>query len=120
MGAFGPKRLLLVSLTLAAPSAFASNFATCLLDNLPGTQNDIAASAVYQVCQGKHPGLIAAVAQGSGRGMFGFDSGAECTAKKAADARSNRAAVMVGVACRRLYDKATLTYEEAYGLPSKR
>jgi len=111
---------ILVVLTIAVSPAWADNFATCILDKMPGTQNDIAASAVYQVCQGKHPGLIAAVAQGSGRGMFGFDSGAECTAKKAADARSNRAAVMVGVACRKLYDKATLTYEEAYGLPSKR
>lgn len=89
---------------LCSPAAFAANFATCILDKMPGTQNDIAASAVYQVCQGKHPGLIAAVAQGSGRGIFAFDSGAECTAKKAGETRSQRAAMLVGVACRRLYD----------------
>jgi hypothetical protein len=90
-------------LTLAVP-AFAANFATCLLDKLPGTQNDVAAQAIYQVCNSKHGG-IQTVAQGSGRGLFGYDSGAECTAKVAADTRSNQAARMIGVACRKLYDK---------------
>ena len=91
-------------LLLCSPAAYAANFATCILDKMPGTQNDIAASAVYQVCQGKHPGLFGSIAQGSGRGIFGFDSGAECTAKKAGDTRSQRAAVLIGVACRKLYD----------------
>jgi len=85
--------------------AFAANFATCLLDKLPGTANDVAAQAVYQVCLAEHPGGINAVAQGSGRGMFAFKTGAECTAKKAGETRSNRAAVLVGVACRKLYDE---------------
>ena len=53
----------------------------------------------------ENPGGIEAVAQGSGRGWFGFKSGAECTAKKAAQTRSNRAAVLVGVSCRKLYDE---------------
>jgi len=98
-------RLMLATLALAASPAFAANFATCLLDKLPGTQNDVAASAVYQVCTSEHPGGINAVAQGSGRGMFSFKSGAECTAKKAGETRSNQAAAMVGAACRRLYDE---------------
>jgi len=37
--------------------------------------------------------------------MFAFKTGAECTAKKAGETRSNRAAVLVGVACRKLYDE---------------
>lgn len=86
-------------LTLAAPA-----FAACLLDKLPGTQNDVAAQAIYQVCNSKHGG-IQTVAQGSGRGLFGYDSGAECTAKVAADTRSNQAARMIGVVCRKLYDE---------------
>ena len=99
-------RLLIAALTLIfSPATFAANFATCILDKMPGTQNDIAASAVYQVCQGKHPGLFSSVVQGSGRGIFGFDSGAECTAKKAGDTRSQRGAVLIGVACRKLYDE---------------
>ena len=102
-------------LALVAAQAQAANYATCLLDKLPGTQNDVAAQANMQVCLGKHRGGIEAAPQGEGRGLFGFNSGAECTAKKAGDTRSNQAAVMIGVACRKLYDKPTFTYEEAFG-----
>ena len=100
-----PRHLALV-LTLAAAPAFAADFATCLLDRLPGVANDTAAYATRQVCLGKHPGGIEAVMQGSGRGLLGFDSGAECTAKKAGDTRSNQAALLIGMACRKLYDEA--------------
>lgn len=92
-------------LALAATQAHAANYATCLLDKLPGTQNDVAAQASMQVCLDKHPGGIEVIPQGKGRGLFGFNSGAECTAKNAGETRSNRAAVLIGVACRRLYDK---------------
>ena len=98
------RRPITALLLAACSSAWAANYATCLLDKLPGTQNDVAAQAIYQVCNSKHGG-IQTVAQGSGRGLFGYDSGAECTAKKAADTRSNRAAHMIGVACRKLYDE---------------
>jgi len=90
--------------TIAAP-ALAANMATCLLDKLPGTQNDVAAQAVFQVCSGEHPGGIQAVPQGDGRGMLGFKSGPECTVKRASDTRSTRAAELIGMACRRLYDE---------------
>lgn len=96
-----------VALLLAAPAAWAGDFATCILDKAPGVANDTAAHAVYQLCLSENPGGLDRVAQGSGRGWLGYKSGAECTAKKAGDTRSNRAAVMVGAACRRLYDSAT-------------
>lgn len=100
-----PQLITIAAIALfCSPAAFAANFANCILGKMPGTQNDVAANAVYQVCQGKHPGLFGSVVQGSGRGIFGFDSGAECTAKKAGDTRSQRAAVLIGVACRKLYD----------------
>lgn len=99
------RRALLFLALLAAGPALAANFATCILDKAPGAANDVAAQAVYQVCLAEHPGGLQAVPQGDGRGMFGFKSGAECTAKKAADTRSNQAAYMVGMACRRLYDE---------------
>lgn len=92
-------------LALVAAQAQAANYATCLLDKLPGTQNDVAAQANMQVCLGKFSGGIESVPQGQGRGLFGFNSGAECTAKKAGDTRSNQAAVLIGVACRKLYDE---------------
>lgn len=98
-------RWIIATLTLSAAPTWAANFATCILDKMPGTQNDVAANAISQVCNAKHGGLQT-VAQGSGRGLFGYDSGAECTAKLAGDTRSNRAAYMIGVACRKLYDEA--------------
>lgn len=91
-------------LGLAAP-ALAANYATCLLDKLPGTANDVAAQAVRQLCQSENPGGLPAVPQGSGRGMFSFKSGAACTAKKAGDTRSHQAAYMIGAACRKFYDE---------------
>lgn len=92
-------------IAIAPLQAFAADYATCILDRLPGVQNDAAATAAYHLCTSKYPGGLAAVKQGSGRGLFRFDSGAECTLKKAADTRSNRAAYMIGAACRKLYDE---------------
>lgn len=95
--------ILVAGMSFAVPS-MGANMATCLLDRLPGVANDVAAQAVFQVCSAEHPGGIQAVPQGDGRGMLGFKSGPECTAKKAGDTRSTRAAELIGMACRRLYD----------------
>ncbi len=94
--------------SLCCSATLAANMATCLLDKLPGTQNDVAAQAVFQVCSAEHPGGIQAVPQGDGRGMLGFKSGPECTVKRASDTRSTRAAELIGVACRRLYDQSEI------------
>lgn len=99
--------LFIPALFLAVP-ALAANMATCLLDRLPGVANDVAAQAVFQVCTSKHPGGIQAVPQGSGRGLLGYKSGADCTAARASDTRSIRAAELIGVACRRLYDQSEI------------
>ncbi|MGB3881996.1 MAG: hypothetical protein WA955_15610 [Diaphorobacter nitroreducens] len=98
-------RWIIAALTLAAAPAWAaSNYAGCILEYAPKVANDTAAQAVHQLCLGQHPGGIEAVPRGSGRSMLGFKSGAECTAKKAGETRSQQAAYMVAVACRRLYD----------------
>ena len=85
--------------------ATAGNFAACLLDKLPGVQNDVAAQAVYQVCHAQHPGAFGSVKQGDGRGWFSYKSGPDCTIEKASETRSIRAAGLIGAACRRLYDE---------------
>lgn len=100
------KKHLAIIILLACPAlAQAGNFAECLLDELPGVQNNNSAGAAYQVCSAKHPDRYASIEQGSGRSLFGFDSGAECALKKARDTRSMDAAGMIRVACNRLYDK---------------
>lgn len=90
--------------TVAGP-VFAANYATCVLDKMPGVANDVAAHAVRQVCRAEHPSGMDGIPQGSGRGFFGFKSGAECTLKKAGDTRSQSAAATIGAACRKLYEE---------------
>lgn len=66
----------------------AENYATCLLDKLPGVQNHGASVSAVRVCQSKYPGGLANVEQGAGRGLFAsYDSGDECTYDKAKDTR---------------------------------
>lgn len=108
-------RTAVIVLGLLSSHAMAANYATCLLEKLPGTQNDIAAQAVHQLCVTEYPGGLQAVPQGDGRGLFSFSSGADCTVKKAGDTRSNRAAQLIGVACRRLYDKPNPFEDPNYG-----
>lgn len=99
------KAAALLAASLFPAAALAGSFATCLLDRLPGVQNDVAANAVYQSCAAKHPGAFTPIKQGSGRGWFSYKTGADCTAEKAGVTRSNRAAVLIGIACRKLYDE---------------
>ncbi len=73
-----------------------------MLDKLPGTMTDQAASAIRSVCSDKYPGEIA---EGSGRGWFGYKSGSECLAAKGKDTRSVKAVQLMSWACRRLYDE---------------
>ena len=90
----------------------AGNYATCLLDKLPGLQNDQAAAAAIQVCRSKHPGGMEQIAQGEKRGAFGYESGAECALKKAGETRSSTAAYQIRLACDRLYDEPTGLFDD--------
>ena len=86
--------------------AQAGNYATCLLDKLPGVQNHGASVSAVRVCQSKYPGGLAGVEQGAGRGLFAsYDSGDECTYDKAKDTRYTGAVRVMAEACMRLYNK---------------
>ncbi|AMO36400.1 hypothetical protein [Thauera humireducens] len=102
----------LVVLATFPSLALAGNYAECILDVVPGVQNDPAAYAAHQVCLSKFPGGIQAVKQGSGRGFFAYDSGAECTLKKAGDTRSQSGAAMISASCRKLYDATQDLFDE--------
>lgn len=93
-----------VLLAIAPAFALAGNYATCLLKNLPGLQNEVAARAAINLCMSEYPGGINSVPQGDGRGFLGYDSGAECAMKKAGETRSQLAGQGIYLACRRLYD----------------
>ncbi|ENO90438.1 hypothetical protein [Thauera linaloolentis] len=107
----------ILAFSLLAPLAAHANYAECILDRMPGVQNDAAAYAAHQVCLSDFPGGLQAVKQGSGRGFFGFDSGAECTLKKAGDTRSQRGAAMISASCRKLYDEPTPDWEKGVITP---
>lgn len=102
------KRIIIAIALASIPAlAQADNFATCLLDELPGVQNSNSAGAAYQVCSSRFPERYDGVEQGSGRGVLGYESGAECALDKARNTRSNDASGMIRVACNRLYNEPT-------------
>lgn len=86
-------------------ASHAGSYPECLLENLPGVQNDAAANAAHQVCMSKFQGGMAEVAQGAGGASGDFSSGAECTLRMAANTPSQRAGHLIGAACRKLYDE---------------
>ena len=87
-------------------NAVAANYASCLLKNLPGLQNEAAARAAIKLCMSDHPGGIDGFPQGYGRGFLGYKSGAECAMKKAGETRSQLAGNAIYMACSKLYDES--------------
>lgn len=92
--------------TLATSNVvMAANYATCLLDKLPGVQNQAAISAAVRLCDADHPEGLTSVEQGAGRGFFAaYNSGDECILEKSKDARHPRAVNLISRACSQLYD----------------
>lgn len=97
----------LLSFVVAAPAfAAGSNFAECIIDRMPGAQNDAVAGAIFRTCLAEHPGGLDAVSQGSGRGWFSYESGNECIIKKGEKIISRNGGNMLTGACNKLYDPA--------------
>lgn len=94
-----------IAFAVMATTAHAGNFATCILDKMPGSSNGATHAAVWRSCSNEFPGRFTGVEQGTGRGLFGFDDGNACTIKKAASTTYAMSANTIGVACRCLYDK---------------
>lgn len=112
------KRLVLALVIFSfSAAAISGNYATCLLKNLPGLQNEAAANAAIKLCMSEYPGGINSVPQGDGRGFLGYKSGAECAMKKAGETRSNLAGNGIYMACRRLYDEPTKPWIEYQANP---
>lgn len=111
------KKLVYLTAFLFSSSAAADNYATCILDRMPGSHNDVAMRAVRQVCSQKYPGGYQAIPQGAGRGWFGYDSGAECTATKAAVTPNRLASFAIRLACNRLYD-APNPFDKIFSAPA--
>jgi hypothetical protein len=98
--------LILVLMALPVIACASSNYAECLLDNLPDVQNDVAAYAAVKMCRQQYPAGIDGVEYGSSRGWLGYNTPEECTLKKSANTRSDVAARGINLACQRLYGAA--------------
>lgn len=112
------KKIAALLCLVATQSMAADNFAECIIDRMPGVQNDIAANAVFQACQANNQAGFVSVKQGSGRGWFS-QSSAECIVKNASDTKSYRAAQLIGIACRKLYDAPAVDWEKGEITPPK-
>lgn len=101
-------------------TAFAADYATCLLEVLPGTQSGPAFTAGMQLCSQKHPDQYFTIKRGSGRGVFGPKSANACTADKAKSTSWQPAAYQIGRACACLYDEARGDWDmcQRYDLPA--
>lgn len=95
-------------LSLACPLyAAAGNYATCLLNKLPGVQNQAAISAAVRLCGADYPDGLTSIEQGADRGIFAaYNSGDECLLEKSKDASHPRAVNLIRAACSRLYDES--------------
>lgn len=113
------KKLAALLCLVTLPAWAADNFAECILSKVPKAQNDIAANNIFQVCQAKNPTAFLSVEQGSGRGWFS-PSTPECVEKYGSDTRSYRAAQLVALACKRLYDAPKDLFDELGINPNKR
>lgn len=106
--------VVLLALSGALLGCSDSNMDECLLSKLPGTNNDTVAWAAYSWCEDEHQSEKAK--QGSGRGLFGYNSGAECTVDKAADTASKKARSFIHYSCDRLYDEPNPFDDPNFGL----
>lgn len=109
----------LILFLVTVPVMAADNFAECIIDRMPGAQNDAVAGAIHRACLQEHPGGLDAVPQGSGRGWFSYESGNECIIKKGEKIASPRGGMILTGSCNKLYNPAPMTINEFLG-PAKR
>ena len=83
----------------------AADYADCLLDNLRGVQNDIAASQVMIGCNRAYPGGLAAVKKATSfLGYRKYTSGPECAVAEAKTAVGHVGPSLITSACYALYE----------------
>ena len=108
------KFLIVGALVAISNTAIAANYATCLLDKLPGVQNQAATNAAVVMCQTDFPGGMSSVPHGSGRGVFSkYRSGSECTLEESRDTKFIGAVRLINSACNRLYSEMPPSDKEA-------
>jgi hypothetical protein len=100
-----------VGLLIFSLHVSAGDFATCILEKMPGTANGATQGAIYGTCRSEYPGGYFNVKRGSGRGIFGFKNQDSCVIKKAKDTPLQTAAGAISFACHCLYKEPTFEGE---------
>lgn len=108
---------ILLTLPFTAFAGTGSNYAECLLDNMPGIANEQSHWAGLNMCRSAHPQQFSNIEKGSGQGFFSKQSPEQCTLTKARDTRWQYSANMIRAACDCLYGDATRKGETCAGDP---
>lgn len=120
-GKMGTKKALICALfaLFLSGTATASNYAGCLLEVLPGTQNQPAFGAAMRLCADRYPDRWFTIQRGSGRGLFSFKSPASCTIDKGKSTSWHLAANQIRIACDCLYSESRGEWDmcQRYTLP---
>lgn len=97
----------LLAAALLPSIASAGNYATCLLDRLPGVKAPQVAVAAVRSCQDAYPAGPQGVEWGAGKGLFArYKSPDDCLADKARDTALPVAVSHIRNACNWLYGEA--------------
>lgn len=98
------RALALVCGILIAPSAWASNYALCLLDTLPGAHSESMHAAAVTACTQRFPAQFSDMEQGVGRSLLGVSSGAQCVTQHGPGTDWPASTTLIARACGCLYD----------------
>lgn len=80
-----------------------SNYFECILDKMPGAQNDPIAASVAQACWREFPNAPPIAPKDKVGGLFSVPHAPDCLMRYAKDVRSNFGAQQIAIACNELY-----------------
>ncbi len=94
-------------LLLIPAAAQAGSFAECIINRMPGADNQVAANIALASCKSAFPDGFDEASRGSGRGLFArYSDGLECASDRTKNTMSTAATNMILKACQHLYDPA--------------
>lgn len=100
-------RLLIAAIAMIVmpDASYAGNYATCILDKMPGTANASTQYAIQRACSMDYPNGYYEISRGDGLGFLSFGDENSCIIKKAKDTPHQTAAGSIAKACGCLYQR---------------
>jgi hypothetical protein len=95
-----------------------SNYAECILEDMPGTSNESVRYSIHRQCSSKFPNLYDEIKQGEGLGFnSSFKNRDECVIAKNKNTVNQNATININLACSCLYEKPSYDGEICNGNP---